>query len=93
MNKFIMFFKFFFCDFRTFNFSRSINRINNHFFFVFSIRKVLVRVSYSFFHGVNLCFKYTNYIIIRYTKDIQKISKRYFESTFQSKLWIHNNDR
>jgi len=61
--KFIMFFELFFCNFRAFNFSRCVNRVNNHVLFTFSTREIFVRVSDSFFH--NMTPENKNYNISR----------------------------
>lgn len=56
MNKFIVFVKFFFRYFRTFNFSRTVNRIYNHFFLFRSRGKMFVSVCNSSFHSSFILF-------------------------------------
>lgn len=53
MDKLIMFFKFFFCCFRTFNLSRSIYRIYNHCLFFNRRRKIVICVCDGSFHNNN----------------------------------------
>lgn len=50
MDKTIMFFQLFFGGFRTFSFSRGVNRINNHRFPLFSGREKFIGVCNRFFH-------------------------------------------
>lgn len=51
MDKFVMLFELFFGGFRTFNFNRSVNRIDNHLFLFSSRREMLIGVCDSFFHN------------------------------------------
>ena len=62
MDKLIVLSKLFFCSFRTFNFSRSVNRVNNHLFLFCSRSKVLVCVCDSFFHNRENLIFITSYL-------------------------------
>ncbi len=64
MDKFVVLVEFFFCDFRAFNFSRTMNRVNYHCLFFRSSRKVFVTVCYSFFHNLLTLLSLYNYRII-----------------------------
>ena len=56
-----MFVKFFFCDFRTFNFSRTMNGIDNHLFLFRCRRKMFVAVCDSSFHNSFVLLSVTDY--------------------------------
>lgn len=64
MYKFVVVIKLFFCDFRTFNLRRAMNRVNNHCLFFRSSRKVFITVCYSFFHNLLTLLSLYNYLII-----------------------------